>query len=168
MSRALVLYHSLFGNTKAIAISLAKGIAESAIAADCLSIEEVDINQIKNYAFLAIGGPTHMIGLSKPMKAFLKKLKSANLRGMKGFSFDTRNHSRLNKKRWLVLENSAARRIEGKMKGMKIRIIQPRQSAIVHGREGPLEPGAEEKFKELGKAIGTILGADAVQSSTSF
>jgi flavorubredoxin len=162
-----VLHHSLYGNTKAIAISLAKGIEESAIAADCLSIEEVDISQIQNYDFLAIGGPTHMIGLSKPMKAFLKKLKSVNLRGMKGLSFDTRNHSRLNKKRWLMLENSAARRIEGKMKRMKIDIIQPRQSAIVHGREGPLEPGMEEQFRELGKAIGTILGADVGQSATS-
>lgn len=167
MSRALVLYHSLYGNTKAIAISLAKGIEESAITADCLSIEEVDLSQIDNYDFLAIGGPTHMIGLSKPMKAFLKKLKSINLRGMKGFSFDTRNHSRLNKKRWLMLENSAARRIEGKMKRMKIAIIQSRQSAIVDGREGPLEPGAEKWFKELGKEIGTILGAEIAQSNSS-
>lgn len=167
MSRALVLYHSLFGNTKAIAISLAKGIEESAIAADCLSIDEVDISQIQNYDFLAIGGPTHMIGLSKPMKAFLTKLRSVNLRGMKGFSFDTRNHSRLNKKRWIMMENSAARRIEGKMKRMKIKIIQPRQSAIVCGREGPLEPGVEERFKELGKGIGIILASEAAESITS-
>ncbi|MFW9916065.1 MAG: flavodoxin family protein [Candidatus Thorarchaeota archaeon] len=167
MPRALVLYHSLYGNTKAIAISLAKGIEESAIVADCLSIDEVDLSQIKNYDFLAIGGPTHRIGLSKPMKAFLQKLKSANPRGMKGFSFDTRNHSRLNKKRWLMLENSAARRIEGKMKRMKISIIQPRQSAIVFGREGPLESGAEDRFRELGKEIGIILGAEGAQSATS-
>ena len=79
-----------------------------------MSIDEVDINQISNYDFLAIGGPTHNIGMSKAMKEFLEKLKSVNLRGMKGFSFDTRNHSRLNKKGWLMLENSAARKIEGK------------------------------------------------------
>ena len=124
-----------------------------------MSIDEVDINQISNYDFLAIGGPTHNIGMSKAMKEFLEKLKSVNLRGMKGFSFDTRNQSRLNKKRWLMLENSAARKIEGKMKRMKIKIVKSRQSAIVNGREGPLEPGVEGTFEDIGKEIGSILAS---------
>jgi flavodoxin len=160
MVSVLILYHSLFGNTKDVALSLAKGIEESGIATDCMSITEVDVNQILNYDFLAIGGPTHMIGISKEMKKFLKKLKSVNLRGMKGFSFDTRNHSRLNKKRWLILENSAARKIEGKMKRMKMKIVKPRQSAIVNGREGPLEPDVEGVFKDIGKELGSILTSE--------
>ncbi len=157
MVRALILYHSLFGNTKDVALSLAKGIEETGVETECLGIDEVSIDQISNYDFLAIGGPTHMIGLSKTMKDFLKKLKSINLRGIKGFSFDTRNHSRLNKKRWFVLENSAARRIEGKMKKMKMIIIKPRQSAIVYGKEGPLESNVEPSFLEIGTEIGNIL-----------
>ncbi|UCG01953.1 MAG: flavodoxin-like domain-containing protein [Candidatus Heimdallarchaeota archaeon] len=157
MVRALILYHSLFGNTKDVAISLATGIEESGVATECLSIDEIDINQIAKYDFLAIGGPTHMIGLSKAMKVFLKTLESVNLNRMKGFSFDTRNHSRLNKKRWFILENSAARRIEAKMKKMGITIIKPRQSAIVYGREGPLESNVEPSFQEIGTEIGNIL-----------
>lgn len=153
MTRALVLYHSLFGNTKAVAESLASGMAASGIEVDCLSIEEVDITTIPGYDVLAIGGPTHMIGISKPMKAFLKQLRSMDLRGKHGFCFDTRTQSRLNKKRWLILENSAARRIEGQLKRMKIKIITPRQSAIVIGREGPLEEDIEEKFKQIGIEI---------------
>ena len=160
MTRALILYHSLFGNTKTVADSIAKGMKVSGIEVDCLSIDEVDITHIPGYDFLAIGGPTHMIGISKPMKDFLKNLKSINLQGLKGFCFDTRNHSRLNKKRWLFLENSAARRIEGKMKQMKIKIIKARQSAIVtNGREGPLEFGVVETFTEIGKELGSIIGS---------
>jgi flavodoxin len=157
MTRALILYHSLFGNTKDVALSLAKGIEESGIKTDCMSIDEVEIELISSYDFIAIGGPTHMIGLSKGMKTFMKKLKTINLRNMKGFSFDTRNYSRMNKKHWFMLENSAARRIENKMKGMKIKIIKPRQSAIVYGREGPLESGVEDTFNKIGKEIGNIL-----------
>ncbi|MFX0050016.1 MAG: flavodoxin family protein [Candidatus Hermodarchaeota archaeon] len=157
MIRALILYHSLFGNTKEVALSLAKGLEESGIVTDCMGIDEVQINQIPSYDFIAIGGPTHMIGLSKAMKAFLKKLKAVNLRKMKGFSFDTRNHSRMNKKHLFMLENSAAKRIEGKMKSMKIKIIKSRQSAIVYGREGPLESGVEATFNKIGKEIGSIL-----------
>ena len=153
MVRALVLYHSLFGNTKDVAHSLAEGIQGNGIETDVMNIDEIKIGLIPNYDFLAIGGPTHMIGLSKGMKTFLKELKSVNLRGMKGFSFDTRNYSRMNKKGWLVLENSAARRIEAKMKSMKVNIIFPRQSAIVYGREGPLKSNATDDFFEIGKQI---------------
>ncbi|MFX1538140.1 MAG: hypothetical protein ACFFDI_28425, partial [Promethearchaeota archaeon] len=71
--------------------------------------------------------------------------------------FDTRVPTRMNKKRWSMLENSAARKIEGKMKQMKIKIIKPRQSAIVYGREGPLEDNVEATFKDLGKEIGSLL-----------
>lgn len=137
MVNALVLYHSLFGNTRDVAHALADGIRETGIHTDCMGIEEIKNDQLKNYHFLAIGGPTHMISLSKGMKAFLKNLKSVNLQGKTRFCFDTRNPSRMNEKRWFIFENSAARRIEGKMKRLKIKIIKPRQSAIVFGREGP-------------------------------
>ncbi|MHA2224574.1 MAG: flavodoxin domain-containing protein [Candidatus Hodarchaeales archaeon] len=157
MASALILYHSLFGNTKEVAFSLARGIEESGVKTDCKSIDSVDLQSIYSYNFLAIGGPTHMVGISKPMKEFLGKIKSFDLRKMKGFCFDTRVPSRLNQKKWLILENSAAKRIEGKMRKMKIKIIKPRQSAIVTGREGPLDNGVEKMFLDFGKEIGGIL-----------
>jgi len=159
MIKALVLYHSLFGNTKKIATSLATGINKEGIIVDCISIEEIDISQIPDYDFLAIGGPTHIIGLSKEMKNFLNRLKTLNLKGKKGFSFDTRNHSRMNSRKWLLIENSAARRIESRMKKMKIKPIIPRLSSIVIGREGPLESGVETSMVEIGKKIGRLLAS---------
>ena len=154
MKRALVLYHSLFGNTKAVAMSLANGIKETGIDTVCMSIGEVDINQISSYSLIAIGGPTHIIRPSKDMKEFLQRLKTLDLRGKWGFAFDTRNHSRMNSRSWLMLENSAARIIEGSMKRMKIRMLVPRESAIVEGREGPLDSGVEERFREIGRELG--------------
>ena len=158
MTRAIVLYHSLHGNTGKVAMSLAKGIEEVGIDVDCLSIDEVDLSRISEYAFVAIGGPTHVIRMSKPMKEFMERLRSVDLRGKKGFAFDTRIHSRMNKKSWGGLENSAARRIEGKMKKMKMEIVRPRQSAIVDGTEGPLEEGTEERFRQIGAEIGEVNG----------
>jgi flavorubredoxin len=157
MVRALVLYHSLFGNTRDIAYSLAYGIRKTGIQTDLLSINEIDLNSIPDYDFLAVGGPTHMIGLSKDMKEFLIRLKSVNLRSKKGFSFDTRNPSRMNKKKFLILENSAARRIEARLKRMKLEIIFPRQSAIVYGREGPLQEDVAGRFTKIGMELGTML-----------
>ena len=158
MTRALILYDSLFGNTKKVAISLASGIKENGIEVNCLNINEIDCNTISTYNFIAIGGPTHNIGLSKQMKTFLQGLEKIKMPGIKGFCFDTRYHSRLNKKRWLILENSAARKIERKMKAMKVQIIKSRQSALVEkGRKGPLLQGVENNFKNIGKEIGMIL-----------
>lgn len=157
MTRALVIYHSLFGNTKKVAMSLAKGLQEASIEVDCFSIDEVDIKEIPNYDLVAVGSPTHMIKPSKEMKKFLDELRTVELKGVFGFSFDTRNESRMNSKRYLILENSAARSIEDTMKRKKMRIIRPRVSAIVQGREGPLNADVEETFLQIGREIGTAL-----------
>ncbi|MFX1483969.1 MAG: flavodoxin family protein [Promethearchaeota archaeon] len=157
MMKALVLYHSLFGNTRTVAMSLAKGIQESGVDVTCIGIETFDISRICEYEFIAIGSPTHMIRTSKEMKEFLLRLDTYDLKGKLGFSFDTRTDSRMNDRKWSVFENSAARVIERKMKRLKMKIIRPRQSAIVTGREGPLDSGVEDTFLEIGREIGRTL-----------
>jgi len=147
----------MFGNTKTVAEYLSRGLEQSGIEVECQSIDDVNISEISDYDFLAIGGPTHILRMSKPMEEFLEKLESVDLRGMKGFAFDTRNESRMNQKSLMGLENSAARRIEGKMKRMKIRIVRPRDSAIVEGREGPLDEDVQSVFTEIGHEIGKAI-----------
>ncbi|MFW9921358.1 MAG: flavodoxin family protein [Candidatus Thorarchaeota archaeon] len=155
--RALVLYHSLFGNTRKVAESLADGIRSCGIETDCKGIDQVNLEGLVQFDLLAIGGPTHMLGLSKDMKAFLDGLKATDLHGKYAFCFDTRNETGMNKASYFVLENSAARRIEGMVKRMKMQIIRPRKSALVNKREGPLYPNVEEQFVMIGKEIGNLL-----------
>ncbi|UCE10976.1 MAG: flavodoxin domain-containing protein [Candidatus Thorarchaeota archaeon] len=155
--RALLVYHSMFGNTRSIAESLGRGLEEAGIEVVLLGTQEVVVSEVAGYDFLAVGGPTHMIGLSKGMKEFLQKIKHIDLKGKAGFAFDTRAQSRMNKRRWWFLENSAARRIQGKLRRMKLRIIRERESAIVSGREGPLRQNEEERFVEIGRELGSIL-----------
>ncbi len=153
MRKGIVVYDSNFGNTEKIARALALGLGEKGAEIDCLKVDQVDVERLAGYDFIAVGGPTHVISASKPMKEFLERLKAVDLRGLKGFSFDTRNESRMNSRRWLMFENSAARVIEGALRGMKVDIVRPRRSAIVEGREGPLHEGMEETFKQIGVEI---------------
>lgn len=146
MKKALVIYDSRFGNTETLAEALADGIRKGGVRADCVGVGEVDVGRLSEYDFIAVGGPTHKAGMSEPMKDFLEGLKQADIRGKKGFCFDTRIHSRLNR----FDLNGAAKRIEGRMRRMKVRMIEPRRSAIVEGREGPLENGSLEEFERLG------------------
>jgi hypothetical protein len=88
------------------------------------------------------------------MKEFLEKISGADLRDVKGFAFDTRNPSRFN----ALDMNSAAKRIEGKMKKMKIKMIRRRESALVEGREGPLHDGVLERFTAIGAEIAESIG----------
>jgi flavodoxin len=139
-----------------VARALARGLEER-MAVDCLRIGEVNTGRLQEYDFVALGGPTHMIRPSKPMKEFLEGLRAVDLEGVRGFGFDTRNESRMNGGGWLLLENSAARVIEGVLRRRGARIVRPRLSALVEGREGPLFEGMEERFTEVGAEIAAAL-----------
>ena len=145
MKRAIIIYDTKFGNTEKIARALARGMEKQGVKVDCVKADEVDVDKLGRYDFLAIGGPTHAFGVSKPMKAFFEKLKSLDIRGRKAFAFDTRLES------WWA--GSAAKGIEKSLKKLGMKIVKSRESAIVKGREGPLEEGIEEKFEQMGVEI---------------
>lgn len=54
---------------------------------------------------------------------------------------------------------NAANRIEQRMKQSGIRVVMPHISAIVLGREGPLEEGTEEKFRQIGTELARLAAA---------
>ena len=153
MKTAAVIYDSRFGNTQKIARALALGMEKQEVKVDCFKVDEVDFDKLAEYDFLAVGGPTHMLGMSEPMKDFLEETRSVDVSGKKGFCFDTRIQSRFNR----FGLNSAAKRIEKRMKKMKVKMIRPRKSAMVQGREGPLEEAAQETFEKLGSEIAELI-----------
>jgi flavorubredoxin len=144
-TKAIVIYDTQFGNTEKIAKALASGIKEQGVQVNCVKVDAVDINRLAEYDLLAIGGPTIAFGVSKPMKALLGRLEGVELRGKKAFAFDTKSS--------FIFAGSAAKGIEGKLKGLGMNIVKPYSSAIVKGKEGPLEEGAEEMFKQIGVEI---------------
>ena len=98
---------------------------------------------------LVIGGPTHAFGLSETMKTFTKRLKDADVRDKKAFAFDTKLKSRL--------AGSAGKRIEQQMKQHGMNVVKPHASAIVLGREGPLQEGMEAQFKQIGIELARVV-----------
>jgi len=149
MKRAIVIYDTRFGNTEKIARALARGMEKQGVEVDCVKVDEVDVDKLVEYEFLAIGGPTHWFGVSKPMKASLEKLRSVDIRGKKAFAFDTKLKSG-----WA---GSAGKGIEKTLKGLGMSIVKPHSSAIVLGNEGPLEEGMEEMFEQIGGEIAELI-----------
>jgi flavorubredoxin len=144
-SRAIVIYDTQFGNTEKVAKALASGIKEGGVQVDCVKVNEVDVNKLVEYDLLAIGGPTIAFSASKPVKDLLRLLEGVELRGKKGFAFETKVR--------FIFTGSAAKVIEGKLKGLGVSVVRPYSSAVVKGREGPLEEGEEETFKRIGAEI---------------
>jgi flavorubredoxin len=140
----------MFGNTEKVAKALAKGLEESGVNVDCVRVDAAKFDELSGYDLLVVGSPVHAWSVSKPIKEFLERLKGVEgLSGKKAFAFDTKMRNRL--------AGSAGGKIEGKLKSLGLTIIKPHASAVVKGREGPLEEGAEETFRQLGAELAKMI-----------
>jgi len=155
--KALVLSHSLFGNTKMIADALAQGLASSGIETVSKLITEVHVEELQDYDFVAIGAPTHNMGAPKEVKKFLEQLATANLTKTSFFAFDTKYKMFLNNPKYKRFENGAAKNIELSLVEAHATILRPRASGIVKGKKGPLDPQATTEFRQIGQEIATLL-----------
>jgi flavodoxin len=151
LGKALVVYDSVYGNTEKVARALAKGLEDGGVDVECARVVAVKFDELSGYDLLVVGSPVHAWSVSKPTKGFLERLKSVEgLSGKKAFALDTKmSRSRL--------AGSAGRKIEGKLKSLGLTIARPHASAVVKGREGPLEEGAEETFKQLGTELAKMM-----------
>jgi flavodoxin len=151
MAKALVVYHSVFGNTEKVAKALAAGLESGGVEVDLVKVDAVKFDELSGVDLLCVGGPVQAWSMSKPVKDFLERLKSVEgLNGKKAFAFDTK----MSKSR---LAGSAGGKIEGKLKDSGFTIVKPNESAIVKGREGPLEESAEGTFKQIGAELAKML-----------
>ncbi len=146
--RTLIIYDSLYGNTEKVAGALARGMRGGGVDVDCVRANTVDIGTLGAYDTLVIGGPTHKLGLSDTMKAFMKQFKDAGVTNKKAFAFDTKLKSRF--------AGSAGKKIEQQMKQSGINVVKPYVSAIVTGSEGPLKEGTEVQFEQIGTELARI------------
>ena len=96
--KAIIIYHTRFGNTERIAKSIEIGLREASGIGDvvCVNAREVvaDIESLKEYDIICIGAPTEGFSAPKPIKKLLASLKGVDLAGKQGFAFDTKVSSR--------------------------------------------------------------------------
>jgi flavodoxin len=150
MAKALIVYYSLFGNTEKVANALATGLQGGGCVAETVKVDAVNLSGLSDIDLLCVGTPVHAFNISKPVKEFLEKLMSQDgLSGKKAFAFDTKMKSRL--------AGTAGGKIEKKLKQLGLEIVKPAKSAVVKGREGPLEEGAEETFKQIGAELAKMM-----------
>jgi flavorubredoxin len=149
--KASVVYDSLYGNTEKVAKALAAGLESGGVDVSVVKVDAVRFDELSGIDLLCVGSPVHAWSVSKPVNEFLERLKSVGgLTGKKAFAFDTK----MSKSR---LAGSAGGKIERKLKDLGLTIAKHSESAIVKGREGPLEESAEGTFKQIGAELAKML-----------
>ena len=169
MKRALVVYESMFGNTRTIADGVADGLATGAI------VEVVEVGAAPSVLtgrvdLLVLGGPTHAFGMSRPAtredatRQASGRVVSAGI-GIREWletlprgdgsvavtTFDTRiDHPRV--------PGSAARKAEKRLRHLGYPVIAKAESFYVGGTQGPLVDGEIDRARGWGSALGAQLG----------
>lgn len=170
MMAALVVFESMFGNTKMVADAVAEGLARH------LRVEQVEVGAAPmvfggEVELLVVGGPTHAFGLSRPgtrqsaaqqadgglvsagigLREWLGTLQKGSST-VAVATFDTR----ISKPR---LPGSAAAAAEKRLRRLGFPVIAPSTSFYVEGTAGPLLRGEAERARRWGEEL--AVGLDA-------
>ncbi|RMF93170.1 MAG: flavodoxin family protein [Candidatus Schekmanbacteria bacterium] len=73
MSKVLVLYHSVSGNTESMAKEVAKGVEEEGIDVDIKKIADFDLDSITQYEGFIVGSPNYFGSMAAEIKSFFDK-----------------------------------------------------------------------------------------------
>lgn len=159
--RALIVYESMFGNTREIARAIAEGMSPT-VATDVVEVSQAP--QLPVADLLIVGAPTHPFGLSSPstraaaggravhplpadvgLRDWLKALPRVTTRH-DAVTFDTRLRVR-------VFPGSAARGAAKRLRKRGYRILWPSRGFHITRPSGPLIEGEIERAQMWGRWI---------------
>jgi Flavodoxin domain len=172
---ALVVYESMYGNTRAIAEAIAEGMG----GAEVLPVHEAG-QPAEHPDLLVVGGPTHVHSLAtirsrhmaveaiqedgtahvepgateEPgLRAWLRDLPDGG--GIHAAAFDTR----LDRSPWLT--GVASRAIAKRLRRRGYEVLAS-ESFLVEASEGPLEEGELDRARDWGRELaGSLMTAEA-------
>jgi len=135
--KTLVVYDSLYGNTKTIAQSIGDAIpGEVAV----IHVGDVAASGLEAYDLLVVGAPTHGAKPSPDIQNFLDQIQAPVLERVKVAGFDTRMTSKL-----ITLFGTAAPKIAKALKAKGGTPVGSAGGFYVTGGKGPLKDGEVER-----------------------
>jgi hypothetical protein len=169
----LIVYESMFGNTRMIAEAVAGGLAatgSSVGGVGLVAVEEAPATLPEDVDLLVVGGPTHAFGMTREqtrrdaatrpgalaagrigIREWLAGLEVSRA-GASAAAFDTRV-------RRPRVPGSAARGVARRLRSLGLDLVVPPATFWVRGTEGPLYDGERERAGEWGSSLATRAGA---------
>jgi hypothetical protein len=169
--RAVVVFESMFGNTKTIAEAVADGLS-TFLPVELVEVGDAPAVLAEDVDLLVVGAPTHALGLSRPdtrrtalqqagrgmaagrigLREWLAGLRF-NLTRTAVATFDTR----VSRPR---VPGSAARAAQRRLRRLGFHVISPAQSFYVGGTEGPLLNGEAERARRWAERVAILTRAE--------
>jgi flavodoxin len=143
--KTLVVYDSLYGNTKMIAEAIGEALLGEV---EVLHVSEAAPSGLHVYDLLVVGAPTHGAKPSPDMQAFLDQIGARGLAGVKVAAFDTRMTVRL-----ITMFGTAAPKIAKALQEKGGAQVGKPVGVFVKGGEGPLKEGEVERAAAWAKAL---------------
>jgi flavorubredoxin len=166
MMKTVVVYESMFGNTKAVAEAIAEGLGHAG-EVTFGTVDDVSPDEARGATLIVVGGPTHARGLAKSnahlslagddsfqqygpvlpgeesLRGWLERLPTGDGNAV---AFDTRYE------RPMVITGSAAKKISSRLKSKGYSVTET-QSFFVESVGGPLADGERERAVEWGREL---------------
>jgi hypothetical protein len=170
VTRALVVYESVFGDARTIAYAIAEGLT-AFLPVDVLPAGEAPAEIGPEVGLLVVGGPTHAFGMPRPstrasaveqhgatipdtgtgLREWLESVR-VPATGLPAAAFDTRS----GRPRLLVKMDHASRTEEKILGRLGATIVAPAEHYVVTGTEGPQAEGEEDRAREWGRRLGGL------------
>lgn len=151
--KTIVIFDSIYGNTKAIAEAIGQGMTGDV---KVLNVKDAGISELKNLDLLIVGSPTHGGRPSKYTTAFLESIPRNALINIRVAAFDTSISSEgkgLFMRTVINFFAYAAKPILDRLKKKGgIAVAEP-EGFFVEGREGPLKAGELERATQWAREI---------------
>ena len=145
MDNALVVYDSVFGNTKLVAQAMADAISEE-MSVELLPVQDVKNSDLQGLNLLIVGSPTRQFRATPATIAWIKSLAPSALNGVNAAAFDTRipeeqlkSNKALNFFSWMIAYGADP--ISKNLLKKGAHIIAAPQGFYVKDTEGPLVDG---------------------------
>jgi flavodoxin I len=135
--KTLVVYDSLYGNTKIVAETIAAALSGEV---SVQHVEEADASSVGAYDLLIVGAPIHGARPSEKTRAFLDRIPASALQGVHVAAFDTRVTNK-----FILLFGTAAPKIAKTLRRKGGTLAADPAGLIVTGTEGPLKEGELER-----------------------
>ena len=172
MTRALVVFESVFGDAKQIALAVAEGLA-TRLLVDVVAAREAPAQVPAEVRLLVVGGPNHAFSMPRqatregaitqhgaeiPDTGFglHEWLDQARVpRGVTAAAFDTR----IDRPRLITKMDHAAKTEEKLLRSLGAMLVSPAEHFFVTDTKGPLVDGEADRARRWGLALGEIVAS---------
>ena len=175
--RALVIFESIFGNTRDVADAIAAGLRDAGVSADAVEVGSAPAGA-EGLDLLVVGGPTHAWSMTRantredargqarkldraPVSAgigvreWLEQVSQAQRGARRVAAFDT-----VVKTKWFPT-GSAAKAIAKALTRTGAQVVAKPEHFFVADTHGPLVAGELARARQWGEGVGRRLGAPA-------